>query len=100
MDRYGIDMTLTTDLTWNPHAYVNSHRRGALVGTLLGVPVDGRSFGRGTAYQLVTSLGEVRTVWWTGAMYFDAADFVDVDTFESVRRNHDAIVSFDLLANL
>ena len=99
------DPVLVTDLHWNPRVISYSRRcsrrgRGALVGTLLGVPVDGRSCGRGTAYQFLLLTGEVRTVWWDGTMHGDSPYLFDIDTGEQVMRNPAAFAWFDRLENV
>lgn len=96
------DAPLPTDLVWKPRAYSNvrSPKRGALVGTLLGVPVDGRSTGRGVAFQIGIITGEVRTVWWDGTMAYGSPELFDVDTQEPVLRNPQAIAWFALLADV
>lgn len=94
------DALLVTDLKWNPRVVSHSRAvrsdkgRGALVGTLLGVPVDGRACGRGTAYQFQLLTGEVRTVFWDGTMYGDSPVLFDVDTEEQVLRNPAAFAWF------
>lgn len=96
------DAPLPTELTWNPrvHSNVRSPQRGALVGTLLGVEVDGHSTGRGVAFQFGMLTGEVRTVWWNGVMNHGAPEMFDVDTQELVLRNPDGVAWFALLASL
>lgn len=96
------DTPLVTDLTWNPHAVspVRHPRRGALIGTLLGVPVTGKSCGRAIAYQFQMLTGEVRTVWWDGTMYGDAPYLHDVDTGELVLRDPAGIAWFSRLENV
>lgn len=84
------DAPLATDLTWNPRVIsysraVRSDRgRGALVGTLLGVPVDGRACGRGTAYQFQLLTGEVYTAFWDGTLHHDTPCLFDIDTENSL----------------
>jgi len=89
---------LPTDLRWNPHAYSRVRKpkhRGALVGTLWGVPVDGNACGRAVVYQLKVLLtGEVRTVYWDGSMYGDVPCLFDVDTHEPVLRRPSGIAWF------
>ena len=99
------DAPLVTDLRWNPRvlSYSGCRRpsmRGALVGTLLGVPVDGRACGRGTVYQFQMLTGEVRTVWWDGTMYGDSPTLFDVDTGEQVLRNPAAMSWFARLEDV
>ena len=96
------DAPLATDLTWNPRviSYSGCRRpsmRGAFVGTLLGVPVDGRSCGRSVAYQFRLLTGEVRTAWWDGTMHGDSPYLFDVDTGEQVLRNPVAMAWFSRL---
>lgn len=98
------DAPLRTDLVWKPHAHSNvrSPKRGALVGTLLGVEVDGKSTGRGVAYQFGLLTGEVRTVWWNGTVGRDGEGpyypyLYDVDTQEQVLRNPQAVAWFGRL---
>ena len=93
------DAPLATDLTWNPRviSYARGGKRGALVGTLLGLPVDGRSCGRSVAYQFQLLTGEVRTVWWDGTMHGDSPYLFDVDTGEQVLRNPVAMAWFSRL---
>jgi hypothetical protein len=90
------DDLLVTDLKWNPRviSYARGGKRGALIGTLLGLPVDGRTCGRGTAYQFQMLTGEIHTVWWDGTMYGEAPYFLDVDTGERVLRNPAGIAWF------
>lgn len=88
---------LPTDLAWNPRVYSRVRKpkhRGALVGVLWGVPVDGNACGRAAVYQLQTLAGEVRTVWWDGTMYGDTPYLLDVDTDERVLRNPQSIAWF------
>jgi hypothetical protein len=89
-------MSLDTHLKWNARVLSNvSPRRGALVGTLLGVVVTGRDNGRGTAYQLEMCGGEIRTVWWTGTVTYGSVPvFRDVDTDAEVLRDPKLMVSF------
>lgn len=94
------DPVLRTDLVWRPHAHRPGPRRGALVGTLLGVEVTGADIGRGTAFQFATVFGEVRTVWWDGFMQFDEPSFHDVDSGEQVLRSSIAIAWFARLADV
>lgn len=97
------DAPLRTDLVWKPHAHSNvrSPRRGALVGQLLGIEVDGKSTGRGVAYQFGLISGEVRTVWWDGTLsYGDVPEFYDVDSGERVSRNPQAIAWFARLQDI
>jgi hypothetical protein len=96
------DAPLRTELVWKPYAHSNvrSPRRGALVGTLWGVEVDGKSTGRGVAYQFGLISGEVRTVWWDGTMWGDVPEFYDVDTGEHVARNPLAVAWFARLEDV
>jgi hypothetical protein len=91
------DAPLPTDLTWNPRVYSRVRKpshRGALVGTLWGVPVNGHACGRAVAYQFQMLTGEVHTVWWDGTMYGDSPYLLDVDTDERVLRNPAGIAWF------
>jgi hypothetical protein len=91
------DPPLPTHLTWNPRVYSRVRKpthRGALIGLLWGVPVDGHACGRAAVYQLKTLIGEVRTVWWDGTMYGDSPYLLDVDTDERVLRNPASIAWF------
>lgn len=100
------DPALATDLTWNPRvisysrAVRSAKGRGALVGTLLGVPVDGRACGRGTAYQFQLLTGEVRTAWWDGTMHGDSPYLFDIDTGEQLLRNPAAFAWFARLEDV
>ena len=100
------DAPLRTELQWRPHAinYVRSPKRGALVGTLWGVEVDGKSIGRGVAYQLGMISGEVRTVWWDGTVGRDGEVeypyLYDVDTGEQVLRNPQYVAFFVRLKDI
>ena len=88
---------LPTDLTWNPRVYSRVRKpkhRGALVGTLWGVAVDGNTCGRGTAYQLQVLTGEIHTVFWDGTMYGDSPYLLDVDTEKPVLRSPKSIAWF------
>jgi hypothetical protein len=92
---------LNTDLTWKPRAVKNGPGVGALVGTLYGVPVNGRSIGRGVAYQLVTILGDVYTVWWDGTVSSNLVEpylvypyLYQVDTGDSVTINPSYVAEF------
>jgi hypothetical protein len=88
---------LPTDLTWNPWVYSRVRKpkhRGALVGTLWGVPVDGHACGRAAVYQMQMLTGEIRTVWWDGTMYGDLPYLLDVDTDERVLRSATSIAWF------
>lgn len=91
------DPPLVTELQWRPHAHRPGNQRGALVGTLWGVPVTGIDTGRGTAYQFGLLTGEVRTVWWDGTMWTDTPNLFDVDTGEQVLRNPTAVAWFTRL---
>lgn len=92
------DPLLATELAWNPRVRCPGGR-GALVGTLFGVPVTGMDRGRGVAYQVRTVLGEVRTVWWDGMMWgAEGPGLFDVDTGVQVQVNPIAVASFDRLA--
>jgi hypothetical protein len=91
------DAPLPTDLTWNPRVYSRVRKpkhRGALVGTLWGVPVDGHACGRAVAYQFQMLTGEVHTVRWDGTMYGDSPCLFDVDTGEQILRNPAGIAWF------
>lgn len=92
----------TTDLTWNPRVHSNATgRRGALVGTLLGVPVNGRTCGKGVAFQFELADGDVHTAWWDGTLHHGAPVLHDVDTNERLPLfNPEGFVWFDLLANV
>jgi hypothetical protein len=107
------DAPLRTELQWRPHAinYVRSPKRGALVGTLWGVEVDGKSIGRGVAYQLGMISGEVRTVWWDGTIGYaernwqnaivkGVPELYDVDTQEPVLRNPQNVSWFARLQDI
>ena len=94
------DPALVTDLVWKPRAVRNGNQRGALVGTLWGVPVTGKDVGRGTAFQFRMLTGEIHTVWWNGSMWGDAPAFLDVDTNEPVWRNHLAVAWFARLSEV
>lgn len=95
------DAPLHTDLVWNGRVKNNRGSRGALVGTLLGLPVDGHSFGRAVAYQFGLLTGEVRTVWWDGTLtHGDVPELYDVDTGESVLRNPQAFAWFARLQDV
>ena len=97
---------LNTDLTWNPRACKNGNvrRRGALEGTLLGVPVGGRDIGRSVAYQLGTMDGAVFTVWWDGTIGDDNGKvypyLYQYDTDSLLLLNPDVVVWFDKLENV
>jgi hypothetical protein len=102
---------LPTDLTWNPRVYSRVRKpkhRGALVGTLLGVPVDGNACGRAVAYQFQMLTGEIHTVWWDGTMCatpsgttsWDTPYLYDVDTDELILRNPAGIAWFCRLADV
>lgn len=100
------DQLLATDLTWNPRVISHSRAvrsdrgRGALVGTLLGVPVDGRACGRGVAYQFRLLTGEVRTAWWDGTMYHGSPCLFDIDTDAELLRNPAAFAWFARLEDV
>lgn len=93
---------LETFLTWNPRVHSNATgRRGALVGTLLGVPVTGRTCGRGTVFQFQLTTGAVHTAWWDGSLHHGAPVLFDVDTHAPLPLfNPAAFVWFDLLAHV
>lgn len=95
---------LTTDLTWNPRACKNGNprRRGALEGTLLGVPVNGRTIGKGVAFQFELVTGAVHTAWWDGTLQFGGAPVLfDIDTHAPLPRfDLEDFVWFDLLDNV
>ena len=94
------DALLPTELVWNPRV-VRPGGRGALVGTLLGVPVRGMDRGRGVAYQIAMIDGEVRTVWWDGHLWGGGEPgLIDVDTGEQVRYNPMAVAWFARLDSL
>lgn len=100
-------MTLTTDLVWNPRVHSNVRNRGALVGTLYGVPVTGKDTGRSVAYQLVTVNGDVFTVFWDGTVASNHAPpylvypyLYEVDTGERVLINPSYVASFRKLADV
>lgn len=95
--------TLATDLVWNPRACKNGNprRRGALEGTLLGVPVNGRTMGKGVAFQFELTSGEVRTAWWDGTTHYGSPHLFDIDTHEPLPSySPEAFVWFDLLDNV
>lgn len=94
--------TLVTDLAWNSRACKNGNtrRRGALEGTLLGVPVNGRTIGKGVAFQFGLITGEVRTAWWDGTLYYGSPCLFDIDTHEPLSFSPEAFVWFDLLSNV
>jgi hypothetical protein len=95
--------TLTTALVWNPHACKNGNprRRGALEGTLLGVPVNGRTIGRGVAFQFELATGAIHTAWWDGTLDHFAPVLFDIDTHERLPLfSPEAFVWFDLLDNV
>jgi|JI10StandDraft_1071094.scaffolds.fasta_scaffold19646_11 hypothetical protein len=94
--------TLVTDLAWNSRACKNGNtrRRGALEGTLLGVPVNGRTIGKGVAFQFGLITGEVRTAWWDGTLHYGSPCLFDIDTHEPLSFSPEAFVWFDLLANV
>lgn len=93
---------LATDLTWNPRVHSNATgRRGALVGTLLGLPVDGKACGKGVAFQFELTTGAVHTAWWDGTLHHSAPVLFDVDTnAELPRFNPAAFVWFARLADV
>jgi hypothetical protein len=104
---------LVTDLVWNPRVHSNVRNRGALVGTLYGVPVTGKDTGRGVAYQLVTTLGDVHTVYWDGTVGGGRAPYLTnqhpygvypylyiVDTGKQVLINPAFVASFRKLADV
>ena len=100
---------LKTELVWNPKACKtgNVSRRGALEGTLLGVPVGGRDIGRSVAYQLETVSGDVFTVWWDGTVtsdlvqpYLTTPYLYQLDTDKLLLINPSVIVWFDKLENV
>ena len=97
---------LKTELVWNPKACKNGNvrRRGALEGTLLGVPVGGRDIGRSVAYQLETVSGDVHTVWWDGTVGNDGYKvypyLYQIDTDKLLHINPSFIVWFDKLENV
>ena len=100
---------LKTELVWNPKACKNGNvsRRGALEGTLLGVPVGGRDIGRSVAYQLETVSGDVHTVWWDGTVksnlvqpYLTVPYLYQIDTDKLLLINPSVIVWFDKLENV
>jgi hypothetical protein len=107
-------MTLETELVWNPRAHSNVRHRGALVGTLYGIPVTGKDTGRSVAYQLVTTLGKVFTVYWDGTVGGQRAPYMtasrspfgiypylyDVDTDKQVLINPAFVASFAKLADV
>ena len=97
------DPPLCTVLQWHPHAHSNvrSPKRGALVGQLWGVEVDGKSTGRGVAFQFGGLSGEVRTVWWDGTMAVGGVpQLYDVDTGDPVLRSPESIAWFARLQDL
>ena len=97
------DPVLPTDLTWNSRVYSRVRKpshRGALVGSLFGVPVDGNSCGRGTVYQFQTLNGDVHTVWWDGTMYGDTPYLLNVDNDASILISPAAIAWFCLLKDV
>ena len=94
---------LVTDLTWNPHACKNGNprRRGALEGTLLGVPVNGRHIGRSVAFQFELINGEIHTAFWDGTLHHGSPCLFDIDTHQPLPLfNPAAFVWFDLLSNV
>ena len=100
---------LETNLVWNPRACKNGNvrRRGALEGTLYGVPVGGRDIGRSVAYQLETVNGDVHTVWWSGTLtsnlvqpYLTVPHLYQLDTDKLLLINPSVIVRFDKLENV
>ena len=100
------DPLFRTELVWRPHAYSNvrSPYRGALVGQLYGVEVNGKSTGRGVAYQIGMTTAEVRTVWWDGTVGRDGEVeypyLYDVDTGEQVLRNPQYVAFFVRLKDI
>ncbi|AVO21383.1 hypothetical protein PBI_MEGABEAR_74 [Mycobacterium phage Megabear] len=94
------DEPLVLDLVWNPRAK-RGNGRGALVGTLLGVPVTGADCGRGTAFQFQLLTGEVRTVWWDGTVRIDRSPHLfDVDSGAEVNVNPLAMAWFARLSDV
>ena len=94
---------LTTELVWNPNACKNGNprRRGALEGTLLGVPVNGRTIGRSVAFQFELTTGEIHTAFWDGTLHHGAPCLFDIDTHQPLPLfNPAAFVWFDLLSNV
>ena len=97
---------LETNLVWNAKACKNGNvrRRGALEGTLLGVPVGGKDIGRSVAYQLGTVDGAVFTVWWDGTIGDDNGKvypyLYEYDTDSLLLLNPDVVVWFDKLENV
>jgi hypothetical protein len=97
---------LKTELVWNPKACKNGNirRRGALEGTLLGVPVGGKDIGRSVAYQLETVNGDVHTVWWDGTVGSDDTGvwphLYQLDTDVSISLSPSQIAWFDKLENV
>ena len=100
---------LETNLVWNPKACKNGNvrRRGALEGTLLGVPVGGKDIGKSVAYQLETVNGDVHTVWWDGTVtsnlvqpYLTIPHLYQIDTNKLLLINPSVIVWFDKLENV
>lgn len=89
---------LVTDLTWKPRAVKNGPGAGAFAGTLYGVKVNGRSIGRGVAYQLVTTSGDVHTVWWNGTIgvYGDKVYpyLYQIDTDQQILLNPEYVAQF------
>ena len=92
----------TTDLVWNPRVHCNATgRRGALVGTLLGVPVDGRTCGKGVAFQFELTTGDIHTAYWDGTLHHGAPVLYDIDTHDRLPLfNPAAFVWFDLLSTV
>ena len=97
---------LETNLVWNAKACKNGNvrRRGALEGTLYGVPVGGRDIGRSVVYQLETVNGDVHTVWWDGTISGSTVDvypyLYQIDTDKLVLIHPSVIVWFDKLENV
>lgn len=91
-----------TELVWNPRVVNARGTRGALVGTLCGVPVTGRTHGRAVAFQFQLHTGEVHTAWWDGTLHHGAPVLFDIDTHEPLPRWNPAFAFawFDLLDNV
>lgn len=91
-----------TDLVWNPRVKNARGTRGALVGTLCGVPVTGRTHGRAVAFQLQLTTGQVHTVFWDGTLHFGAPCLFDLDTGVALPHWNPefAFAWFDLLDNV
>lgn len=94
--------TTATELVWNPRVHCNATgRRGALVGTLCGVPVNGRTCGKGVAFQFQLADGTVHTAYWDGTLHYGAPCLFDYDTHVALPHyNPEFFAWFDLLSNV